>query len=200
MTGAISDGGTSIGVTFGYSGEYTPVASGLVAATNTVRTVGQDPDQTFDPADEGSGATRLDVAVAEGDTSLRVHLPQVDPDDSIDLDLYIYGPDGTLVGSSGNGGTNETVEILLPYPGVYELYTHGWGVGSTPVEYTIKTWIVPATPGNLVAADPGDALIGTSAEVVITWPAVLPPGEYHGVVTHLGNLGDIEATTLVAVS
>ncbi|HUG00030.1 MAG TPA: S8 family serine peptidase [Ilumatobacter sp.] len=200
VTAALEDGTASIPVAFGYTGEYTPVASGLVAATDTVQTVGQDPDQTFAPSDEGNGATRLDVAVTAGDTLLRVHLPQVDPDDNIDLDLYVYGPDGTLVGASGNGGTNETVELLLPVAGTYELYTHGWGVGdASPVEYTIQTWLVPGTPGNLEAIDPGDATVGTSGEVIINWPADLPAGEYYGVISHVSPDG-LEATTLVALS
>ncbi len=199
VPGVLADGTTSIPVTFGYDGEYEPVATGLVVATNTVQTVGQDPDTTFAPTDVGNGATLLKVTVSQGDTLLRVHLPQVDLEDNIDLDLYIYGPDGTLVGASGNGGTNETVEFILPAAGTYELYTHGWGVGGTPVDYTIQTWIVPGTPGNLAAVDPGDAVSGTTGEVIVTWPPDLPAGEYYGVVTHLSHDG-VEATTLVAVS
>ena len=198
ISAAIADGGTSFDVAFGYTGPYTPMPHGLTAMTSEMGNVGQDPDQTFDPSDLGNGATAHELTVGDH-VALRIHLPQVDPDDAIDLDLFVYDEDGNEVGSSGNGGTNETVDLILPAAGTYTAYVHGWGVGATPVDYEFQYWLVPPAGGNMTASDPGDAVLGETATIELTWPADLAPGNYLGLVTHHSDAA-IEATTLVNVS
>jgi subtilisin family serine protease len=198
VSAAVADGGTSFEVAFGYDGEYTPMAHGLTPMVSETGNVGQDPDQTFDPSDVGNGATAHELVVGD-EVALRIHLPQVDPDDAIDLDLFVYDEDGNEVGSSGNGGTNETVDLVLPAGGTYTAYVHGWGVGAAPVDYEFQYWLVPAAGGNMTATDPGDAVLGETATVELTWPADLPAGDYLGLVTHHSGTA-IEAATLVNVS
>lgn len=198
---AIADGGTSFDVTFGYTGVYAAEAYGLTPRTSVVGTVGQDPDQTFAPGDVGNGATAHEITVTD-ETMLRIHIPQVDPGDAIDLDLFVFGPDGALVGQSTNGGTNETVDVVLPAAGTYTAFVHGWGVGAAgaTTDYDFQTWLVPLAPGTLTATGPASATAGATEPVTLTWPTDLDPtaGPYLGLVVHASDAGP-EGVTIVDV-
>jgi hypothetical protein len=53
-----------------------------------------------------------------GQVTIRIEWPSSDND----FDLYVYGPDGSLAGSSAAGGTTlEEVALLAPPPGEYEI-------------------------------------------------------------------------------
>jgi len=197
VSGAIADGGTSFDVNFGYTGPYAAVPHGLTPATVATDSVGQDPDQTFQVTDVGNGATAHTIEVADA-AIVRIHIPPL-ADAAIDLDLFVHGPDGTEVGASTNGSTNETVDLVLPAAGTYTAYVHGWSVGDTPVSYEIRTWVVPNPAGTLGASAPTAAVIGTIGTVNLTWPTSLPAGDYLGLVTHESDAG-LEGVTVVEVS
>src|SRR6266576_2394790 len=49
------------------------------------------------------------------------------PNAGDDWDLFVYGPDGTRVGSSTNGaGSAETVPLNNPAGGTYEVFVNPW--------------------------------------------------------------------------
>jgi hypothetical protein len=196
VSGTIADGGTSFDVNFGYTGEYAAVPHGLTPASVVNDLVGQDPDQTFQPTDVGNGATAHTIDVADA-AMLRIHIPPLE-NAAIDLDLFVFGPDGSLVGQSTNGSTNETVDVVLPADGTYTAYVHGWSVGDTPVAYEFDSWVVPYPPGNMTAAAPDTATIGTTGTVTLGWPTDLTAGDYLGLVTHESPTA-IEGVTLVEV-
>lgn len=55
-----------------------------------------------------------------------------------DLDLYVYGPDGKLAGSSGNAlGTYEETTIPQPAAGTYTVKVEGWLTASEPYKGTV---------------------------------------------------------------
>jgi hypothetical protein len=205
VSGAIADGGTSFDVVFGYTGPYTAAAHGLAAAATQSGTVFQDDDQTFSPSDAGVGATLHTVDVADA-AFLRIHVPPVANPDT-DLDLFVYGPGGNLVGVSGNGGTNETVDIVDPADGTYSIYIHGWGVGMpgevppASADYTFDTFAVPqeANTGSLtIDSAPASAQLGAVGTIAVGWPTDLAPGSYLGAVSHSDGNGRV-GLTLVAV-
>ncbi|MDW3216097.1 MAG: S8 family serine peptidase [Ilumatobacteraceae bacterium] len=205
VSGTIAAGGTSFDIDFGYTGSYTAAAHGLAAAATQSGTVFQDDDQTFSPADQGVGATLHTVDVTDA-AFLRIHVPPVANPDT-DLDLFVYGPDLTLVGSSGNGGTNETVDILLPPDGTYYIFIHGWGIGTpgevppASADYTFDTFAVPleANTGSLdIVSAPASAELGTVGTVEVSWPSDLASGNYLGAVSHTTDDG-LAGLTLVAV-
>ncbi len=112
VTGSGDSGSVDIPVKFGYSGSYTAAPHGLVPADVTDGTVAQDPDQVFDPADGFSDAVKINVDDA---AHLRVALPPDSvTDPNIDLDLYLFDPSGKQVASSGNGGTDEKIDVTMP--------------------------------------------------------------------------------------
>lgn len=206
VSGAIADGGTSFDIDFGYTGSYAAAAHGLVPAATQSGTVLQDDDQTFSPDDQGVGATLHTVDVADA-AFLRIHVPPVANPDT-DLDLYVYGPDFALVGLSGNGGTNETVDVPLPADGTYYIFIHGWGVGApgevppASVDYTFDTFAVPleADTGSLgIDSAPASAVLGAVGTIGVSWPADLAAGSYLGAVSHTTADG-LDGLTLVAVN
>ena len=198
VSGTGAAGTVDIPVKFGYTGAYTAAAHGLVPATVTADTVAQDPDQTFSTTDGFSDAHPITVS---GAALLRISLPPdsvVDP--NTDLDLYVTGPDGTVVAQSTAGGTDEQVDIPNPVDGTYTAWVHGWGVGPTPVAYTMYDWAIPATPGggNLaVTAAPASATLGGTGTVTAAWSAA--PAEWNlGAVSH-SDANGVLALTLVEV-
>ena len=189
--------GTSFEVEFGYNGSYIAAGHGLVPADLRTDTVDQDPDADFDPADVGNGATAHTVDVADGTALLRIHIPPVENPDT-DLDLYVYDPSGQLVGISGNGGTNETVDIASPVAGTWTFYVHGWAAG-TDTPYEAEVYQISATPGGNLAVDaPTTAELGTTGTVAVDWPDGLSAGPYLGAVSHTTD-GELNSLTLVSV-
>jgi hypothetical protein len=164
--------------------------------------VTQDPDQTFDPADEGNGATPHDITVTDA-AFLRITLTTdnlVPADPAIDIDLFLFNSAGELVGASGAGGTDELIELELPANDTYTLWVHGWQVApAVSVDYSLNTWQVPMAAGSLaVTAAPASATQGTVGTVEATWTGLLPPGGYLGAVSHSDD-SEIFGLTLVEV-
>lgn len=199
VAGSIASGGASFDVTFGYTGPYEAAPHGLVPAETLSGNVSQDADQNFDPTDVGDGATLHTVATL--DTAvLRITVPPLaNPD--IDLDLFVYDPAGNLAAVSGNGGTDELVEIFLPADGTWEIYIHGWGGAGTGVDYVVHTWAVPIASGGSLAvtAAPDAATLGATETITVGWPTDLPDGNYLGAVSHTAA-GVLAGLTLVEVA
>jgi subtilisin family serine protease len=182
VDGTGTSGSASFPVKFGYTGPYDAEAHGLVARTDTPGSVGQDPDQTFDPNDP-TGTTAHQFT-ANGSTYLRWRLTHPNP--AVDLDLYVYNSAGQQVGSSTNGGTDELVELKLPANDTYTVYVHGWQTLGVTQTYALGSWNVPSTTGGSLAitSEPEDATLGQSGTVGVSWSGLATGQEYFGAVAH----------------
>ncbi len=197
---AVSGGGTSgtasLALQFGFAGPYTATAEGLVAATHTRRTIAQDPDQTYPSADDGAGVVSIPFTV-NGVGLAKWALTMPDP---TDLDVYLFGPSGALVGASTNGGTNEAITLNAPADGTYTMVVHGWAVGDTPLEFDLRSWLVPASDGagslTVTSGASATATIGGSHTVGIAWTGLTAGEEYLGTVTHRNGSAVISRTTV----
>lgn len=201
-TGASGNG--SVGVSFGYTGPYSVDAYGLANQVNTPGTVKQDPDSDFSTSDVGNGAT-LHTFNLTGTKLWRVVLKDEDlsrPGTDVDLDLYLYGPNGTQVASSGGGGTDESIQLDNPTPGTYKLYVHGWAVPGGSVDYTLRSWTVSssANSGTLrVTSAPSSATSGQTGTVGYSWSGVAAGTTSLGLLVHKGPSGPV-AQTVVSVT
>ncbi|TDD25032.1 S8 family peptidase [Kribbella turkmenica] len=182
VDGTGTSGSASFAVKFGYTGPYDAEAHGLVARTDTPGSVGQDPDQTFDPND--TAGTTAHQFTADGAKYLRWRLTHPNP--VVDLDVYVYNSAGQEVASSTNGSTDELVELRLPANDTYTVYVHGWQTLGVTQDYTLGSWNVPpATGGSLaITSEPEDAVIGESGTVSTAWSGLAAGQEYFGVVAH----------------
>lgn len=197
ISGEGESGSESFDVKFGYTGEYSAGAHGLIPATLTVDNVPQDPDQNFDPNDGFSDAHTFNLS---GVLHFRIAIPPEATEEGADLDVYVFDPNGDLVASSTRGGTDEQVDITSPQDGAWTVYVHGWATPGGDSDYTMYTWEIPeATGGSLVIdSAPTEAVIGETGTIEISWSGATL-GEWHlGAVSH--NRGsDLLDVTLVNV-
>jgi subtilisin family serine protease len=198
VSGTGTDGDLSFDVAFGYTGEYTAAPHGPVSTAGIAGSVDQDPDQTFNPADP-TGTTAHQIVVS-GSAHLRLELATADlspPDPAIDLDLYLFNSSGQEVASSTSGGTAEQIELSLPADDTYTLYVHGWQTTGLTVDYSLRSWDVPQTPGTgafVITSAPGQAVIATTGTVDVAWAGLTPGTVYLGAVSHTGPDGLLRLT------
>ncbi len=198
VNGSGASGSTSFDVTFGYNGPYTAAGHGLVTETATAGSVGQDPDQSFDPSDVGNGAT-AHTFVFSGEAYARFAIPPSQAPALADLDVFVENPSGDIVASSTNGATDELIELVLPADGTWTVYVHGWAAAPDPSSYVLSSWVVSATPGGTLSVDsaPASATVGATATIDISWTGA--SGKMFGAVSHADGSGLI-GLTLVEVN
>ncbi|WP_081802631.1 S8 family serine peptidase [Actinotalea ferrariae] len=198
VTGTGTEGTVSVPVVFGYQGEYAATGHGLVAATVTDGTVGQDPDQTAFTPDDGAGITAHTFEVTDAAVA-RWRL--VEGTSATDLDVFVVGPDGEQVAASTNGGTDELVTLTTPQPGTYTVYVHGWQTGGATISYGLESWLVPLATGGSLTVDsaPTEATIASPGEVVASWTGATPGADHLGAVAHHRG-GELLGLTLVEVT
>jgi subtilisin family serine protease len=196
----------SVEVDFGYTGPFAANTYGLADDVLTTDEVGQDPDATFDPSDVGNGATLHEFDL----TDVKVWRLTLGQDDltgptasTADLDIFVYGPGGTLVASSTAGSTNEIIELHDPAPGTYQVYVHGWGTGGQTVGYTAHSWAVAnaADAGTLqVTSAPDSATIGTTGTVEYSWSDVAAGTTELGLIVYSDGSGTIGQTVVTVTN
>ena len=179
----------SYNVTFGYSGAFAATARGLVPATVTPGTVTQDPDQTFAPGDP-SGTVAFAVVIPAGTTYARFSLFNGDVAAGSDVDLYVYNSAGTRVGGSGNGASDEEVNLVNPVAGTYTVYVHGWGLPSGSSPFKLHHWALGSTAaGNMSVTAPATAVIGQSGAITVSTSGLAAATKYLGSVAYAGAPG-----------
>jgi hypothetical protein len=200
IEGSGEAGSASFDVHFGYTGAYTAAPHGLVGATVTSDNVVQDPDQDFDPSDGFSNAHLFPLS---GVAYFRIAMPPEATEPDADLDLFVHDPNGVLVASSTNGGTDELINITFPMDGTWTVWVHGWSTPGGDSDYNMWSWAVPIASGGSLNVDaaPTSAITGTDGTVDISWSG-LSSGTtadwYLGAVSHSGDVG-LMGLTLVGV-
>lgn len=199
ISGSGTSGTATIPVTVGQAGTYTATPHGLVGTTHNTDTVAQDPDQTFPSADDGAGVVRKTFQLSGVDHARwKVQLGS-----PYDLDIYLFGPDGTQVAASTNGGTDEQIDLDQPADGTYTMVVHGWAVGATPVEFDLQSWLVPkATGGSLTvtSGSPTNAAAGTQVPVGLSWSGLAAGDTWLGSVSHAIDGTRVASTTVEVTS
>ncbi len=206
ITGAGADGSTSFDVTFGYAGDYTAAAHGLVEPVLTPIEVTDDPANSFDFDFGTDEPIVFNADLPVGTTYAQWSLYNVYNDDlGHDLDLYLfYCPDGacTLIDASLGATSDERVSVTLPISDdaiddPYVLFVHGFNTaGGAPAQGFLFDWTVIDAEGNMTVSGPASAVIGQTASIDVEW-AGLPtgPGEKQaGAVSHSDDSGIIGLT------
>jgi subtilisin family serine protease len=186
LQGSGVSGSLSFPVQFGYTGAYHAAAHGLVPATLTNDNVLQDPDQTFAPSDVTAGGANAHTFTLSNVGVFRVAIPPEATEENADLDVYVYGPSGTLVGSSTLGGTDEEVTLQDPADGTYTVYVHGWQTPGGDSDYTLYSWQISDVPGGNLTIDsaPTSATLGAVGTIQLSWSGATD-GQWHlGAVSH----------------
>jgi subtilisin family serine protease len=204
VAGTGTSGSVNIPVKFGYTGSYSASAHGLVAATVTTANVKQDANQTFSPADVGTGGANLHEFTLSAAGHFRIAMPPEATEAAADLDIYVFNPSNVMVASSTAGGTDELIDVPNPANGIWKVYVHGWSAPGGDSDYHMWTWAVPAAAGGgslAITSAPTSATIGTVGTVVAGWSGVTSGaiGDWFlGAVSHTGPSG-LMGRTLVNV-
>jgi hypothetical protein len=188
----------SYNVTFGYTGSFTATARGLVPADVTDGSVDQDPDQSFDPNDP-VGNTLVLVEVPAGTTYARFSLFDADVAAGSDVDLYVFGPTGSYLGGSGNGGSDEEFNVVNPAAGTYYVFMHGWGLPSGTSPFKLHAWALGSTAaGNMIVTAPASATQGATGAIDLSFNGLASGTKYLGSVVYGGAAG-MPSPTIVRV-
>ncbi|MBT2411960.1 S8 family serine peptidase [Streptomyces sp. ISL-12] len=142
------------------------------------------------------------VEVPEGATSLDVAIGGVS-DASADLDLAVYDADGTLVGQSADGDSEESVSVPAPAAGTYTVKVVGYAVPAGSTEYDYRDVYFAATLGT-VTVDGAPVSLGTGDSAAVsgsvTALAAAPEGrEFFGRVQLVDARGTVAGTGSVAI-
>lgn len=184
----VESDGTDISydVTFGYTGDFTATARGLVAADTFAGTVLDDPT-------DGScslttpNAILVPVTIAEDTTYARFALfdNYTDGDDDLDLCVY-YGTQ--QVGLSGTGTSEEEVNLIDPEAGDYTVVVQGWGTDGPDANFTLFTWLLGAdAAGNMAISAPAEATTGATGTIDLTFTGLEAGVKYLGSVAYDGS-------------
>jgi hypothetical protein len=172
-------------VKFGYDGDFTASARGLVPAITFDGSVDDDPTDNFVVG--GPGTVSFDVVIPAGTTYARISLFDQNVSPASDLDLYVYR-DGTLVGSSGGGTSAEEVNLVNPVAATYTVWVHGFAVPGT-ASFTLFTWALGSTAeGNMTVSAPSAATVGTGT-INLTFSDLVSGIKYLGSVAYSGTSG-----------
>jgi len=200
VVGSGTDGSTSFDVSFGYEGDYTAAPHGLSVNAPVSGVIGQDPDQTYPSSDDApgpdGGVDKFDFTVTD---SAIVRWTLFIPGDD-DLDLYLEDSGGNIIAISGNGGTDEFIQLELPANDTYTMVVQGWSVPSAPLDYTLNYWDIPLTSGGSLSVDsaPASATLGDTGTIDISWTGLTGGEMYLGAVSH-SDAGGILGFTAVEV-
>ena len=178
----------SYDVTFGYDGDFTATARGLVPAAVTPGTVADDPtDGACSPS--APNAELIPVTVPQGTTHARFSLFDADVSPGADIDLCVADSAGAVVGSSGSGTSAEEVNLLNPTAGDYTVVVQGWGVvGTSP--FSLHTWLLgSADAGNMTVTAPASATSGTTGTIELSFGDLAAGTKYLGSVAYGGAAG-----------
>ena len=191
------DGAESFDVSFGYTGDYTAAAHGLVAADVIQDSVAQDPDQSFDPTDGFSNQYTFNLS---GAAYFRVAIPPEATEAGADLDVFVFDPNGNFVAASTNAGTDEQIDITAPMDGAWTVFVHGWLVVTEPEPFDMYVWTVPMASGGSLTIDsaPTAATVGATEPINISWSGAAAGEWYLGAVSH-SNASGLMGLTLVNV-
>lgn len=183
-------------LTFGYDGEFSATARGLIPAVTTAGVVSDDPTNGACSL-TSPNAQLIPVIVPAGTTYARFALFDADVNAGTDIDLCVFNG-ATLVGTSGSATSAEEVNLLNPAAATYTVVVQGWGVvGSSP--FKLHTWLLgTADAGNMTVTAPAAATAGTTAAINLSFSGLAAGTRYLGSVAYAGIDG-LPSPTIVRV-
>jgi hypothetical protein len=196
-------------VDFGYDGDYFAAVHGLHAPFLHIDDGFVDDDATNNFSFRtDSGVAAHYMTVDPGDLFMRVALFDDLTDGQDDLDLYLFycttADSCTQVGQSGSFSSDETIDLLLPAPGLYAMLVHGFETdqvsGGPGANYELMAWAFADNDdqGNMGIAQPGAVVDGDRLDLAFDW-GPLPTGtRYLGAFAHETPF-DLRFLTIVTV-
>lgn len=191
----------------GFAGALTSVKSGLLPAVQETRTVGEagTVSSVYTAACRaggGPGVNVHEVAIPAGTMVARFSLFDDDTQGGADsdIDLIVVSPSNTLT-SSGNGGSNERVQLTNPAAGTYKVCVIGYAPAGGSAEYKLSSWVLAPNVinGGFKALMPGMAYIGGTGSVSVSWSGLAAGKRHLGALSYVVG-GVTQGQTVVEVN
>jgi len=187
-----TDGVLDLGMVFGYSGNFQVSISGLAEAEAVASSI----------EDQASQVIYFDIP--EGTEMARIALFDADVGDgsgSDDLDIAVYGPgpNGPEVGDSTSSTSNESVNMINPTAGQYEVHVVDYSSAAGPTPFTLFNFNLSGDNGNTQLTAPSQAQVGSNDNVKLEWMDLAPGTRALGILRH-GNGEQVFAETEVMVN
>jgi hypothetical protein len=118
-----------------------------------------------------------------------------------DFDLMMLAPDGSTM-YSGNGGSNEAVQIASPAAGNYKVCVVSYAsANGAPTTYKLSSWVVTTADigGRFNVMMPSMVYAGGSSTVGLIWSGLALDGRYLGAAQLKDPSGVVQATTVLRV-
>jgi len=212
VTSEATSGSKFLTVGTGFGGAMSVAKAGLIPATQETQTALQAPSVTSAAttaacaAGGGTGVNAHNFTIAAGTQLARFALfdSETSGKGGSDLDLLLMRANAngvySTVASSGNGTSNENIQLLNPAAANYRLCVIGYEPKDGADTYKLSSWIVTptSTGGSFKVSAPSTVTAGGTATVGMAWSG-LPVGKRHmGVVTFKSG-ATVIGTTVVEV-
>jgi len=195
-----------------YNGRFFTKGMGLAQSDILVSEVAQDPDSTFAFNEAGLGF--YFVNVPKGTRIAKFGLFGADQDSpAVDLDLYVFACPGfscSQVGTSQNGGSDESVVLVDPVPladlgsdDIYVVFVHGWGLdGAASVLAPLNVWTVDGAgkSQNMSVRASSRAVDGRTNRVYVSMSGLDSATDYVGGIVYTDENGNENGFTVIEVN
>lgn len=202
-----ADGSKVITIGTGFTGALGALKSGLLPATRDTRSVGEatlDSDEMLQICRTGGNAGIVAHSVSIPANTMLARFSLFDADTSggsdSDLDLMMLDAAGNLVAQSGNGGSNERVQLSNPPAGNYTVCVVGYAPDGGNAQYTLSSWVLvrDAISGNFKVTLPAIVYTGGTGSVSMSWSGLAANTRHLGLVRYMNN-GTAVGNTVVEV-
>jgi hypothetical protein len=200
VTSEAATGGKLVALRSGYLGAVSALKGGLLPAVQAEGTVGMSSTGSTCPF-PSEGQTVTPVTIAPGTLLARFALYNTETSggEASDLDLFLAKEDGTVLGVSGNYGSDEMLTWRNPTPGNYFVCVLGYAPQDGSATYKLSSWIVaPGDGGSLKVTAPAVVYPNRPATVGYSWSGLEAGKRYVGMVGYQFG-GVTEAGTLLEV-
>jgi subtilisin family serine protease len=177
----------------GFAGAMSAVKGGLQPATRETRSIATAntglSNAALCQAGAATGVNLHPVTIPAGTLLARFSLFDSDttgavPGDS-DLDLIVMRGNTPIL-SSGGDTANESIQMVAPAAGDYNVCVIGYRPNGGQATYALSSWVVqPSTGGNFKVVLPSSATVGGTASVGMSWSGLAPGVRHVGVVNYL---------------
>ena len=192
----------------GFAGRMTAIKGGLKAATlgDSVTLAPNDAANALSVCKAGVDTANVkvhQVTIAAGTVAARFALRNSDTSHGAadDFDLVMVNAAGVKVGESGNGGSNEAMQITSPEAGNYKVCVHAYAGPEASMSYRLSSWLVTSADigGNFKVALPGKVVSGGNVVIGMSWSGLGNGERYLGAAQFLDAGGKVQATTALRV-
>lgn len=208
LTGTTTSASRLLTVQTGFNGRMGSMKAGLkavtVGPTTTLAPLAMSANTLLTRCRAGVDTANVKIypfTVPANTLVTRVELRQVDTGGGAqDHDLLLLLPNNSAF-YSGNDGSDEAIQLSNPPAGNYRACVLAYG-GAASMTHKLSSWVVSTAdaPGNMTVLLPGQAYVGSTATVGLSWTGLTAGNRYLGAFGLTDATGVLQATTAVRVN